>query len=220
MNKNQKTAIALIVALAAVLACAGALYPRLTARVEAGRTEVEPVQTEISGAVTLAPQGMDAQATDTQVTDAPTEVAGPVQKNMAADFTVYDDAGETFSLSGFRGKPVVVNFFASWCGPCKIEMPYFEALYQEYGERVSFMMVDLNAFGNDTKENAQKMVAEGGYTFPVYFDTDGEATLAYSIRSMPMTIFVSPTGELKGQKIGAMDEQTLRQTIEAMAEEN
>ena len=114
----------------------------------------------------------------------------------------------------------MVNFFASWCGPCKYEMPYFEEFYLEYGDQVEFMMVNLCAFGNDSKDAAKKMVADGGYTFPVYFDMDGDATIKYAIRSMPTTIFVSSEGELKGQHIGMMDRETLRKTVEAMAAEN
>ena len=147
------------------------------------------------------------------------EMVGPILRNMAKDFTVYTDDGMTISLKEKRGKPVVVNFFASWCGPCKMEMPYFEEFYQLYGDQVEFMMVNLCAFGNDTKESAKQLVADGGYTFPVYFDTDGDAVLKYSIRSMPTTIFVSAEGELKGQKIGMIDRETLRKTVEAMAAE-
>ncbi|MBR5288805.1 MAG: redoxin domain-containing protein [Clostridia bacterium] len=147
------------------------------------------------------------------------EVAGPVFRNMAKNFTAYTGDGTAVSLKEKRGKPVVVNFFASWCSPCKMEMPYFEEFYQLYGDRVEFMMVNLCAFGNDSKEAAKKMIADGGYTFPVYFDTDGEAALGYSIRSMPTTIFVSAAGELKGQKIGMIDRETLQKTVEAMAAE-
>lgn len=160
-----------------------------------------------------------AEPAATQAPEKKPEVAGPVMRNMAKDFTAYDDAGSAVRLSDYRGKPVVVNFFASWCGPCKMEMPHFEACYQEYGEQVQFLMVNLCAFGNDTKDAAKAMIAEGGYTFPVLFDTDGDAALGYAIRSMPTTIFVSAEGELKGQRIGAIDEQTLRATVQAMVEE-
>ncbi|MBQ6859785.1 MAG: TlpA family protein disulfide reductase, partial [Clostridia bacterium] len=146
----------------------------------------------------------------------PAEVAGPVMKNMAPDFKAYDDAGNPVSLRDMRGKPVVVNFFASWCGPCKMEMPYFEECYLKYGEDVTFMMVNLCAFGNDTKENGKAMVEAGGWTFPVYFDSDGDAAMKYAIRSMPTTIFVSAQGELKGRHTGVMDMATLEKTIQGM----
>jgi len=179
-------------------------------------TAAEPTATPAAETATAEPSVTEAPA---QAPEKKREAAGPVMRNMAKDFTVYDDAGNAVRLSDYRGKPVVVNFFASWCGPCKMEMPYFEACYQEYGEQVQFLMVNLCAFGNDTKDKAKAMIAEGGYTFPVLFDTEGDAALGYAIRSMPTTIFVSAKGELKGQRIGAMDEQTLRATVQAMAEE-
>lgn len=208
--KNKKIVLEFILIAALLLALIGGaawLYPRLNAQL--GAREVTEASTQ-PPFVTAVPAA--------QETDAP-EIAGPVFRNMAADFTAYTDAGEAVSLRSRRGKPVVVNFFASWCGPCKYEMPYFEEFYQLYGEQVEFMMVNLCAFGNDTKDAAKKMVADGGYTFPVYFDTDGDAVLKYSVRSMPTTLFISAAGELKGQKIGMIDRETLQKTVEAMAAE-
>ena len=147
------------------------------------------------------------------------EVAGPVMRNMAPNFTSYDDAGNPVALKDMRGKPVVVNFFASWCGPCKMEMPYFDELYHQYGDQVTFMMVNLCAFGNDTKENGKKLVADGGWTFPVYFDTDGDAALKYAIRSMPTTVFVSADGELKGRHTGVISRDALEKTILGLIED-
>ncbi|MBP3427576.1 MAG: redoxin domain-containing protein [Clostridia bacterium] len=178
----------------------------------------EPV--EAAPAATPVPQETAApEAAEPAATEVPVGAIGPVFKNMAKDFTAYDDAGNPVSLKDFRGKPVVVNFFASWCGPCKMEMPDFEDCYKEYGDKVQFLMVNLCAFGNDTKEAGKALVAQGGYTFPVLFDTDGDAALTYSIRSMPTTIFVSADGELKGQRIGMIDRDTLYRTVQAMIAE-
>ena len=205
-----------------VIAGAAAMYPRLTEQMERQSSSPVPEPTEVEKtpasqeavSVTVAPL-------QTQATQAPaqSEVAGPVQKNMAPDFTMYDEAGNAVRLSDFRGKPVVVNFFASWCGPCKIEMPYFDECYQTYGEDVHFLMVNLNAFGNDTEEAAREMIAEGEYTFPFYFDSDGEAATAYAVRSMPTTLFIAADGELLGRKIGTISEDLLRETVEQMAEQ-
>ncbi len=182
-----------------------------------------PVVTE-APTVTEAPSATEAPSVTAvpAATDAPKADAGfvgPVMRNMAKDFTAYHDDGTPVSLRDMRGKPTVVNFFASWCGPCRIEMPYFEDVYVKYGDKVNFMMVNLCAFGNDTKENGKKMVEEGSYTFPVYFDTDGDAALKYAIRSMPTTIFVSADGELKGRHTGMIDAATLEKTVQAMIAE-
>ena len=136
--------------------------------------------------------------------------------NLAKNFTVYTDGGDAAQLIDMRGKPTVVNFFASWCGPCKMEMPHFEEAYLAHGDTINFMMVNLCAYGNDTKENAKKLVADGGWTFPVYFDTEGEATVAYSVRSMPTTIFVSADGELVQKRIGALTKEQLQAEIDAL----
>ncbi len=208
------------------LAMATGLYARFSKFVAAMDMPITIAQTtpaltaQPTPEITAAPQVTQApQATAAPQETKAAEASGPVFRNMAKDFTAYTDDGTAVTLKEKRGKPVVVNFFASWCGPCKMEMPHFEEFYQLYGDQVEFMMVNLCAFGNDTKEAAKKLVADGGYTFPVYFDTDGDATLKYSIRSMPTTIFVSADGELKGQKIGMIDRETLRKTVEAMVAE-
>lgn len=187
-------------------------------------TQQVPVDTVT---VTAAPTTAPTAASTAAPTTAPTaeaekqaEVMGPVRRSMAPDFICYDDAGSAVALSDMRGKPVVVNFFASWCGPCKMEMPYFDECYAKYGDRVTFMMVNLCAFGNDTKENGKQMVESGGWTFPVYFDSDGEAATGYAIRAMPTTVFVSAEGELKGRHTGMMDRETLEKTVRAMIGED
>ncbi len=192
------------------------LYARFSAWVSSAATSTPAMEMtqEAMPEATAAPQ-----ATDAPEAQKPAEVAGPVFRNMAKDFTAYTDDGAAVSLKEMRGKPVVVNFFASWCGPCKYEMPYFEEFYIQYGDEVEFMMVNLCAFGNDTKDAAKKMVKEGGYTFPVYFDTEGDAALTYAVRSMPTTLFISAEGELKGQEIGMIDHETLKRTVEAMVAE-
>ena len=216
-NKSGKgRAIVLVVLLIAVIAGAGAVYPMMSRQAEEQAAQLlataAPTQ---APAVTVAPQVEQAEQAQQEPAATP-EVAGPVMRNMAADFKAYDDAGNAVTLREQRGKPVVVTFFASWCGPCKMEMPYFDEFYKTYGEQVTFMMVNLCAFGNDTKENGKKMVEEGGWTFPVYFDTDGDAALKYAIRSMPTTIFVDAQGELKGRHTGVIPRDALEKTIQGM----
>lgn len=208
-KKSNKTGLIVIVALFAVLMIGGTvLYNTLLDTVPP--VEAIPAATE-APAVTVAPQAEAAAK------DKPAEVAGPMPRaNLAKDFTAYTDDGQRMRLIEKRGKPVVVNFFASWCGPCKMEMPHFDEAAKTYEGQIEFMMVNLCAYGNDTKENAKKMIADGGWTFPVYFDTDGSATVAYNVRSMPTTIFVSADGELVGQQIGAMTAAQLQAQIDKL----
>lgn len=132
----------------------------------------------------------------------------------APDFTVYDADGNAVKLSDYRGKPVVVNLWASWCGPCKQEMPLFQELYEEQGEEVEILMVNLCAFGNDNVEDAKDLIAEEGYTFPVYFDTDGEAMMNYVGRSVPVSLFVDAGGGLAGYQPGALTEEIMELGLE------
>ena len=210
---NKKILI-LLAAFVLVLAGGSALYARLTAQPQ---QSAEPAPTAYEAAVTLVPQTDEAGETPAPQQEKKAEVAGPqMREDLAPVFTVYTDDGTSVRLSDMRGKPTVVNFFASWCGPCQMEMPYFEEAYKTYGEEINFMMVNLCAFGNDTKDNAKAMVEKGGWTFPVYFDTEGEAAIAYAVRSMPTTIFVSADGELIGKQIGALSQQALAQQIDSL----
>ncbi len=212
-NNSGKSTWILIAVLVLVIAGAALLYPKLMDQMGAQDAS------SAAPSVTTVPNAEDATREEAPKAEEPKQAAGPTQKFMAQDFEVYDREGNKVKLSDFRGKPVVANFFASWCGPCKIEMPYFEKAYKAYGDKVEFLMVNLNAFGNDTVERAEALVADGGYTFPVYFDTDGSATLTYSIRSMPFSLFVSSDGEIKKKKLGAIREDDLEAIVAELAAE-
>ena len=137
-------------------------------------------------------------------------------KNTAPDFTVFDKDGKPVRLSEMFGRPVVINFWATWCPPCKREMPDFEKLYKEYGDRVVFMMVNLTDGHRDTVEGTKRFVSGKGYTFPVYFDTQDSGGSAYHIVSIPQTVFIDRNGNVYKTHIGAMNEATLRLYIDAL----
>ena len=138
------------------------------------------------------------------------------QRKQVPDFTVYDLEGNPHKLSDFLGKPVVLNFWASWCGPCQSEMPDFEEKYQEYGAQVEFMMVNMTDGGQETVESAHSFVVEKGYTFPVYFDTDMEAAFRYSVTSIPATYFVDAQGYLTSYHKGMLTAQALQTGIDQL----
>ena len=85
--------------------------------------------------------------------------AGPSSSMLqdAADFTVYDKDGNAVKLSDFEGKPVVVNFWASSCQPCQLEMPYFQSAYETYHDEIAFLMVNLCGYNNDTRADADAL---------------------------------------------------------------
>lgn len=163
----------------------------------------------------LKPSGMFSESqqegsTSTQITENNTNS----DTLPAMDFSVYKQDGSEVNLSDFYGTPIVVNFWATWCGPCKSELPAFEQLYREYGENIIFMMVNLTDGAQETVKDVNKFVMDNNYTFPVYFDTEADAALTYSVYSIPATLFIDADGNIVASHMGAMSESTLRNYIE------
>lgn len=131
----------------------------------------------------------------------------------APDFTVYKANGETVNFSSFSGNPVVINFWATWCGYCKDEMPYFENAYRNYSDKVEFMMIDLTEGNSETVEKAKAYVESKGYTFPVYYDKELDAATKYYILNVPLTVFIDENGMVVNQRIGSMTEEMLFENI-------
>ena len=138
------------------------------------------------------------------------------QRQTAPDFTVYDLEGKAHKLSDFVGKPVVLNFWASWCGPCKNEMPDFEEKYQGYGDQVQFLMVNLTDGSQETVASASSFVASQGYSFPVYFDTDLDAAYKYSVNAVPVTYFIDKEGGLVTYRKGMLSAEVLQKGIDLL----
>ena len=135
---------------------------------------------------------------------------------LAADFTVYDPQGNAVSLSDMAGKPVIVNFWATWCKYCVEELPMFDSCAEEYGDEINFMMVDLPDGSRETEEKALAFAMDEGYSFPVYFDSDGSASYTYQISGIPMTLLIDRDGNLYKTHVGLMNEDALMEYIEAL----
>ena len=181
----------IIIALAFVLLIAGAsvLYNRLGEN--------------------LAPEQLAVAET------APTEETGTEPAKIPApDITVYDKDGNPVKLSDYFGKPIVMNFWASWCGPCKMEMPDFNEKSQELDGEVQFLMINMTDGDRETVEIASGFVAEQGYTFPVFFDTTSEAAYVYGAYSLPTTFFIDADGNAVAQATGAIGADTLQRGID------
>lgn len=142
--------------------------------------------------------------------------SGESESINAPDFTVLDGNMEEVKLSDLKGKPTVVNFWATWCGYCIVEMPHFDEAYNKYKDDINFMMVDLTDGQRETVDAAKKFIKETGYTFPVYYDTGYSAATAYGTYSIPMTVFVNKDGTISNVHKGAMDKQMLIAYIEKM----
>ena len=140
-------------------------------------------------------------------------IAPNTQKRKAPDITVYDALGNKRSLSDFKGKPVVVNFWASWCGYCVREMPEFQEAYKKYGDNVQFMMVDIVDGRAETQASGSDFVRGKGYTFPVFFDHDQDASAKYPLSGIPKTYLIDSEGYIIYECPGAIRENFLNQTI-------
>ena len=135
------------------------------------------------------------------------------ERKTAPDFSVLNYNDEKVKLSDFKGKPVVLNFWATWCGPCKSELPAFDKLYHENKENVEFVMVNLTDGYNETIDGVKEFIEKNNYSFPVYFDTTSGASNVYSVRSIPLTVFIDEEGKIVRKQVGAMNEKTLRKYV-------
>lgn len=190
MEKAYKITKLLIWVLAFAILIAGAwvLYNKLGAELQPGGLATQPAETE-------ATEGTEA------------DYAAP-------DFTMYDLEGNPVKLSDFEGKPAILNFWASWCGPCKSEMPDIEAAYQKYGEEIHFVILNLTDGSSETVESAHGYIESQGYTFPVYYDSGMEGAMTYGVSGVPITFFIDAEGNLMAYYQGAMSADILQQGID------
>ena len=142
----------------------------------------------------------------------PTDETG-AETYKAPDFTVSDQEGNTVQLSDYFGKPIVLNFWASWCPPCKAELPAFHTVHEQLGDDVVFLMINATDGMRETKEKAKELIDEEGYTFPVYYDTELEASYVYGVSSLPATVFIDKDGNIVTAAVGQIDESALLQGI-------
>lgn len=144
-------------------------------------------------------------------------------KIPAPDFTLTDQYGVTHTLSDYKGKTVFLNFWATWCGPCKMEMPHIEAIYQDYGGNQEELVVlgvanpktEESPYGNDgTVQEVSQFLEDNGYTFPVVMDTTGDVLMNYGIRSFPTTFMIDREGNVFGYVSGSLTREMMESIIE------
>ncbi|NLK08207.1 MAG: redoxin family protein [Firmicutes bacterium] len=138
------------------------------------------------------------------------KIVSPRVNYLAPDFVVKDLDGNDATLSQHLGKPVFINFFATWCGFCRLEMPYIEKLYNEVGDEVIFMVIDLM----ESQKVVEDFFAKEGLTVPVYLDAKGASATSYGVRGIPASFFIDADGVIQDIGLGALTEERLRQGLE------
>lgn len=131
----------------------------------------------------------------------------------APDFTVFDEEGNEVNLSDYAGKPVVINFWASWCHYCKVEMPDFNEAYHNNPD-IQFLMINVTDGRQETMNSAKEFLEKGNYDFPVFYDKNLNAASTYGASGLPMTFFVDKNGNLVTYAGGMLTAENLAKGIE------
>ena len=218
-----------LLVLVAVIIGAAVLYDQLAPEFAPDRLTVLPPTTpdtgnDVADSTDLPDQPEPAPSTPDapDVPDTPDDQPGNSDNNQAStvlapDFTVLDADGNPCKLSDFFGKPIVLNFWASWCGYCLLEMPDFDRAASEHPE-ITFMMINVTDGSRETMEDAKAFIEQSGYTFPVYYDTTLQAAMVYGANALPISFFIDKNGEVIGYVSGMIDADTLALGISKISE--
>lgn len=181
-------------------------------------TEAETETETEAEAVTEAGDGTETETETEAETETETETKIP-----AIDFTLKDQYGNTHTLSDYKGKTVFLNFWATWCGPCRAEMPDIQKIYETWDQEGEDALVVLGIaaplMGQETsEEEIVRFLEENGYTYPVVMDTTGEIFISYGITAFPTTFMIDREGNVFGYAAGQLNEELMtsiiRQTME------
>lgn len=146
-------------------------------------------------------------------------IPAPQKGFLAPDFTLETLDGKTVTLSDLRGQAVIVNLWASWCGPCRLEMPAFKKVYEEYKDR-GLVILAVNSTSQDSRTAVETFVAEYQLPFPIPLDTKGEVARLYRLSALPSTFFIGCDGAITKVVVGGpLAESTLRAEIESLLAE-
>ncbi len=218
--KNYRMPAAALLVLALVMACACVTVGRKEAdtsvETDAAVTEEQNAADDPAGDEDAVPEDDPAGDEDAVPEDDPDAPQGDAEADTAPDFTVLDENGKQVRLSDLFGKPVLINFWATWCPPCKAELPHFEEAFQTYGDDLVFMMVDITDGVDETVDIVRTFMEENHYTFPVYYDTQLSAARAYAIQAIPQTYAIGRDGSIVMQQTGSMSKDQLKKFTDVL----
>lgn len=168
----------------------------------------------MAGAVTAYNQVKDKAVKETFKEEASEEAEGKTVEAWDLDFTVYDLEGNEIKLSDMRGRPVVINFWTSWCYACTKELHVFEEAYHDYDGEVVFMMVNKFDGNRENMTSLTNFLNEKGYQFPVYLDKTKDAYTNMRVYGIPMTFFIDAEGNQIAHYSGEISRTELDRNIE------
>jgi len=128
------------------------------------------------------------------------------ESEMAPNFTLKSRSGKNIKLSELRGQVVMINFWASWCGPCRKEMPLLEKLYKKY-KSLGFVILGVNV--DDKARQAESLLKQIDISFPILFDSDKKISAKYKVTAMPSSFFIDRDGKLRSEHKGYLPEYEL-----------
>jgi peroxiredoxin len=194
------------------------IHFKLTARQQSGRTKL--LKSTILSAVILLLAAVwiwASKAPPGSTTNG--GIPAPEKGFNAPDFTLMNPEGQKITLSSLRGRPVVINLWASWCGPCRAETPALEKIYKEY-QKDGLEVLGVNAANQDNRSNALAFIQDIGITYPILLDVDGSISQLYQVNALPTTFFVKPDGVIQEVVIGGpIAEALLRIRVEELLED-
>ncbi len=157
-------------------------------------------------------------ARDTSGSSTEGQIPAPQAGFLAPDFTLTTLEGEVVTLSSFRGKAVLINYWTSWCPPCRAEMPAIQRAYEAYRDR-GFVVLAVNGTNQDALSDVQNFVLEYNLTFPILLDEAGSVGSLYRINALPTSFFIRPDGIIEEVVIGGpMSEALISTRVETLLE--
>lgn len=204
-KKNSLFLIIGAVALVALIIIGSLIYKKLTAEYT---PQITPDITAPSGSLTSGSSSTDSK--DSESSEVP-----PVP-----DFSFADFEQNTVNFNDFLGKPIILNFWASWCTFCVQEMPDFDEMYDKYGSEINFIMLNVTDGNRETFDKAKSFIENKGFTFPVYYDTELNGSAVFGASSLPMTFFMDADGIPLTYANGMINKEILQNVIDAMLQDS